>query len=81
MSGQAEEAAVQQVRAATLDLGSNFRGQALRPGDDAYDAAPRIWNGAIDRRIERRETRDQFKEGMWRVKDHEARTICPRAGR
>ncbi len=31
--------------------------------------------------IERRETRDQFKDGMWRVKDHEARTIwMPGAG-
>jgi len=25
--------------------------------------------------VERRETRDQFKDGMWRVKDYEARTI------
>jgi len=31
--------------------------------------------------IERRETRDQFKDGMWRVKDYEARTIwIPTAG-
>jgi integrase len=31
--------------------------------------------------IERQETRDQFKDGMWRVKDHEARTIwVPTAG-
>jgi integrase len=25
--------------------------------------------------LDRRETRDQFKDGMWRVKDHDARTI------
>ena|GEM_PF-7116530 len=30
--------------------------------------------------IERRETRDQFKDGVWRVKDHEARTIWIPAG-
>ena len=31
--------------------------------------------------MERRETRDQFKDGVWRVKDHEARTIwIPGAG-
>jgi FAD/FMN-containing dehydrogenase len=27
-----------------------FGGELLRPGDPAYDAARRIWNGAIDRR-------------------------------
>jgi FAD/FMN-containing dehydrogenase len=31
-------------------LGPGFHGQVLAPGDDAYDDARQIWNGAIDRR-------------------------------
>jgi FAD/FMN-containing dehydrogenase len=38
-----DEAAVQQFKA-------GFRGALLRPGDDGYDAARRVWNGMIDRR-------------------------------
>src|SRR3712207_4382507 len=29
---------------------SSFRGTLLRPDDDGYDAARRLWNAAIDRR-------------------------------
>jgi hypothetical protein len=32
------------------DLRTRFRGALLRPGEEGYDAARRIWNGAIDRR-------------------------------
>src|SRR3990172_13037462 len=28
----------------------SFRGELLRPGDTAYEAARKIWNGGIDRR-------------------------------
>jgi FAD/FMN-containing dehydrogenase len=35
---------------ASCDLGPGFRGAMLRPGDEGYDAARRVWNGAIDRR-------------------------------
>jgi FAD/FMN-containing dehydrogenase len=31
-------------------LRARFRGALLRPGDEGYDEARRIWNGAIDRR-------------------------------
>ncbi len=31
-------------------LRERFQGELFRPGDDDYDAARRIWNGAIDRR-------------------------------
>jgi FAD/FMN-containing dehydrogenase len=31
-------------------LRSCFRGALLRPGEEGYDEARRIWNGAIDRR-------------------------------
>ena len=32
------------------ELGSSLRGELLAPADPGYDAARRIWNGAIDRR-------------------------------
>jgi hypothetical protein len=31
-------------------LRSRFRGALLRPGEEGYEEARRIWNGAIDRR-------------------------------
>ena len=34
----------------TDDLRTRFRGALLRPGEEGYDEARRIWNGAIDRR-------------------------------
>jgi FAD/FMN-containing dehydrogenase len=34
----------------TSELRSRFRGALLRPGEEGYDEARRIWNGAIDRR-------------------------------
>jgi hypothetical protein len=41
--GGLESKAVEQLR-------SRFRGALLRPGEEGYDEARRIWNGAIDRR-------------------------------
>jgi FAD/FMN-containing dehydrogenase len=38
-----EQSAVQELR-------TRFRGALLRPGEEGYDEARRIWNGAIDRR-------------------------------
>ena len=38
------------TRSATDRLRTGFRGQLISPGDDGYDAARRVWNGAIDRR-------------------------------
>ncbi len=32
------------------ELRETFRGELLGPGDEGYDDARRIWNGAIDRR-------------------------------
>src|SRR6266496_6333696 len=32
------------------ELRARFRGALLRPGEEGYDEARRIWNGAIDRR-------------------------------
>jgi hypothetical protein len=29
---------------------TNLRGALLRPGDDGYDAARKVWNGMIDKR-------------------------------
>src|SRR5918997_6204485 len=31
-------------------LRTRFRGALLRPGEEGYDGARRVWNGAIDRR-------------------------------
>jgi FAD/FMN-containing dehydrogenase len=42
-----------ELRAASVvidDLRARFRGALLRPGEEGYDEARRIWNGAIDRR-------------------------------
>jgi FAD/FMN-containing dehydrogenase len=36
--------------AAVQDFADGLRGLLLRPGDDGYDAARRVWNGMIDRR-------------------------------
>src|SRR5215213_9976284 len=35
---------------AIADLRSAFRGQVLRPGDEGYDIARRVWNAMIDKR-------------------------------
>src|SRR5262249_21286594 len=43
MESTLDEAAVQQFKAA-------LRGPLLRPGDDGYEPARRVWNGMIDRR-------------------------------
>jgi FAD/FMN-containing dehydrogenase len=37
------------TRSATDRLHADFRGTLNWPGDDGYDAARRVWNGAIDR--------------------------------
>jgi FAD/FMN-containing dehydrogenase len=34
----------------TSELRSRFRGALLRPGEEGYEEARRVWNGAIDRR-------------------------------
>ncbi len=36
--------------AAVAAFKAGLRGQLLRPGDDAYDGARKIWNGMFDRR-------------------------------
>lgn len=36
--------------AAVEALEAGFRGQIVRPGDDAYDGARKLWNGMFDRR-------------------------------
>jgi FAD/FMN-containing dehydrogenase len=38
------------TRSATDRLHTEFRGQLISPGDDEYDTARQVWNGAIDRR-------------------------------
>ncbi|MHB8731542.1 MAG: tyrosine-type recombinase/integrase [bacterium] len=55
--------------------------KAVRPdmlGPSRSSASPAGCHRSV---VERRETRDQFKDGVWRVKDHEVRTVwVPRAG-
>jgi FAD/FMN-containing dehydrogenase len=35
---------------ATAALRSRFRGALIRPGEEGYEEARRVWNGAVDRR-------------------------------
>ncbi|TIP96253.1 MAG: FAD-dependent oxidoreductase, partial [Mesorhizobium sp.] len=37
-------------RSGVTSFAAGIRGEVLRPGDEAYDEARRIWNGMIDRR-------------------------------
>jgi hypothetical protein len=37
-------------RSAPDRLRADFHGELISPGDGSYDAARRVWNGAIDRR-------------------------------
>ena len=46
--GQIEQGAVD--AGAFAELRAGFRGALLRPGEEGYDEARRVWNGAIDRR-------------------------------
>lgn len=43
-----EERAIESKAAS--ELRTRFRGALLRPGEEGYDEARRVWNGAIDRR-------------------------------
>ena len=39
------------IESAVVDaFRTGLRGQLLRPGDDAYDPARKLWNGMFDRR-------------------------------
>ncbi len=38
------------TRSATDRLRNGFHGELISPGEDGYDAARQVWNGAIDRR-------------------------------
>ena len=43
---------IHELRAKTPDISAlrgRFRGALLRPGEEGYDEARRVWNGAIDR--------------------------------
>src|SRR5215210_6799450 len=51
-----------------------FRGALLRPGEEGYDQARRIWNGAIDRRpaiIARCAGADDVVEAVRFAREHE----------
>jgi hypothetical protein len=53
---------------------SRFRGALLRPGEEGYEEARRIWNGAIDRRpalIARCAGADDVAEGVRFARDNE----------
>jgi FAD/FMN-containing dehydrogenase len=44
---------IDELRATTPDISAlrdRFRGALLRPGEEGYDEARRVWNGAVDRR-------------------------------
>ena len=37
------------TRSATDRLRTGFHGELVSPGDDGYDVARKVWNGAIER--------------------------------
>jgi FAD/FMN-containing dehydrogenase len=56
------------------DLRGRFRGALLRPGEEGYDEARRIWNGAIDRHpalIARCAGADDVAEAVRFAREHE----------
>ncbi len=60
--------------AAVNGLRTRFRGALLRPGEEGYDEARRIWNGAIDRRpalIARCAGADDVAEAVRFAREHE----------
>jgi FAD/FMN-containing dehydrogenase len=55
-------------------LRTRFRGALLRPGEEGYDEARRIWNGAIDRRpalIARCAGADDVVEAVRHAREHD----------
>ncbi len=57
-----------------MELRTRFRGALLRPGEDGYDEARRIWNGAIDRHpalIARCAGADDVVEAVRFAREHE----------
>ena len=58
-----------------------FRGALLRPGEEGYDEARRIWNGAIDRRpalIARCAGADDVVEAVRFAREHDLPRLGPR---
>jgi FAD/FMN-containing dehydrogenase len=59
---------------AFAELRSRFRGALLRPGEEGYDEARRVWNGAIDRRpalIARCAGADDVAEAVRHAREHD----------
>ncbi|MEX5631396.1 FAD-binding oxidoreductase [Parafrankia sp. FMc2] len=57
-----------------VTLRSRFRGALLRPGEEGYDEARRVWNGAIDRRpalVARCAGADDVVEAVRFAREHE----------
>src|SRR6266540_5972053 len=58
----------------TTALRGRFRGALLRPGEEGYDEARRVWNGAIDRRpalIARCAGADDVAEAVRFAREHD----------
>jgi FAD/FMN-containing dehydrogenase len=58
----------------TRELRTRFRGALLRPGEEGYEEARRVWNGAVDRRpalIARCAGADDVVEAVRFARDHD----------
>jgi FAD/FMN-containing dehydrogenase len=58
----------------TTALRERFRGALLRPGEEGYDEARRVWNGAVDRRpelIARCAGADDVEEALLFAREHD----------
>ena len=58
----------------TTSLRASFRGALLRPGEEGYEEARRVWNGAVDRRpalIARCAGADDVQEALRFAREHD----------
>ena len=74
----------QLFRTAVRSLEERLRGEVVRPGDDEYDQARRVWNAAVDRHpaliVRPRDVADVIAGRQLRPHQRRCRWRCAAAG-